>query len=423
MHQSQSGSSMLTSSGIPPRGNKKCPPSPTPNFNARSLPKAKWSSSDDITGGKSAVDDLSLREGPKIWAPGGAESGDDKDFKPVRFDSNSIKRNNKNQNTPGSGTSNIDPKDSFAWKDKGLDDKLNELHSRQTGSIRQADKFDSSIDKSLANWSKSLPKAPNQDVILLKKAREEKKVKRYLEDNFQHRQDLVKPDDSLSKSNKEYLSEDERPRQHSGIGPRTKDAAKLRIKLVKNLLEKGGYTSEPEVTSYSVFAGKPTGINGDYGYTPAPFHKHESRFEREQKIRVGSVDAYKPGETEVDAHPDSADNEKSSAQRKYEESRFRVQPGRIENYSLGRGSIAKQEAEKNSAPIQKFGHLQSAIKDGYESDSQLSFKRRDDVSAPTPQTPSEARSAYSQIQRGGEIPVSGLRMTVPERPKESEKLE
>ena len=42
----------------------------------------------------------------------------------------------------------------------------------------------------------------------------------------------------------------------------------------------------------------------------------------------------------------SADNEKSSAQRKYEESRFRVQPGRIENYSLGRGSIAKQEAEK-----------------------------------------------------------------------------
>ena len=59
----------------------------------------------------------------------------------------------------------------------------------------------------------------------------------------------------------------------------------------------------------------------------------------------------------------------------------------------------------------------SAIKDGYESDSQLSFKRRDDVSAPTPQTPSEARSAYSQIQRGGDIPVSGLRMTVPERPK------
>ena len=41
-----------------------------------------------------------------------------------------------------------------------------------------------------------------------------------------------------------------------------------------------------------------------YSYTPAPFHKHESRFEREQKIRVGSVDAYKPGENQLPEHPD-----------------------------------------------------------------------------------------------------------------------
>ena len=48
-------------------------------------------------GGKPSVDDLDLREGPKIWAPGGADSGDDKDFKPVRFDSNSLKKNKNNQ--------------------------------------------------------------------------------------------------------------------------------------------------------------------------------------------------------------------------------------------------------------------------------------------------------------------------------------
>ena len=48
-------------------------------------------------GGKPSVDDLDLREGPKIWAPGGAESGDDKDFKPVKFDSNSLKKNKNNQ--------------------------------------------------------------------------------------------------------------------------------------------------------------------------------------------------------------------------------------------------------------------------------------------------------------------------------------
>lgn len=60
---------------------------------------AKWSSSDDIVGGggNSALDDTSLRDGPKIWAPGGAESGDDKDFKPVPFDSTSLKKTTKSQ--------------------------------------------------------------------------------------------------------------------------------------------------------------------------------------------------------------------------------------------------------------------------------------------------------------------------------------
>ena len=53
---------------------------------------------------------------------------------------------------------------------------------------------------------------------------EEKKVKRYLEDNFQHRRDLVQPDETLSKySENKYLSEDARLRQDSGVGPRTKD--------------------------------------------------------------------------------------------------------------------------------------------------------------------------------------------------------
>ena len=37
----------------------------------------------------------------------------------------------------------------------------------------------------------------------------------------------------------------------------------------------------------------------------------------------------------------------------YEQERFRVQPGRIEEYSLGRGSIAQQEAQK----VQSIGNL------------------------------------------------------------------
>ena len=67
-----------------------------------------------------------------------------------------------------------------------------------------------------------------------------------------------------------------------------------------------------------------------------------------------------------------------------------------------------------SAP-QKF-HLQSAIKDGYESDSTLVFKRRENYT-PRSTTPSESKTLYSQIQKGGDIPTSGLRMSLPERPR------
>ena len=41
MHQDLGGNATSSSSGIPPRGKNKCPPSPKPNFNARSLEKGK----------------------------------------------------------------------------------------------------------------------------------------------------------------------------------------------------------------------------------------------------------------------------------------------------------------------------------------------------------------------------------------------
>lgn len=34
---------------------------------------------------------------------------------------------------------------------------------------------------------------------------------------------------------------------------------------------------------------------------------------------------------------------------------------------------------------------------------------------PTPHTPAEAKSIYNQIQKGGDIPVEGLRKTMPEK--------
>ena len=42
----------------------------------------------------------------------------------------------------------------------------------------------------------------------------------------------------------------------------------------------------------------------------------------------------------------------------------------------------------------------SAIKDGYESDGALVFKRRESQNTPRSQTPAEAKTAYNQIQKG-----------------------
>lgn len=52
---------------------------------------------------------------------------------------------------------------------------------------------------------------------------------------------------------------------------------------------------------------------------------------------------------------------------------------------------------------------------GYDSDSTLVFKRRDNQ--PQCLSPTEQKTAYKVIQSGGEIPFQGLRKIVPERPK------
>merc|ERR1711935_433800 len=185
---------------------------------------------------------------------------------------------------------------------------------------------------------------------------------------------------------------------------------------------------------------------------PPQFYKKESRFEREQRAKpVGSVSGYTPGAPNGVREEFSPPPGVSGAQKQYDQEGFRVQPGRIEDYSLGRGSLAQKEAQQAhragcsitkysskhsfnplassksehnlssqtySAP-QKF-HLQSAIRDGYESDGALVFKRRESQNTPRSQTPAEAKTAYNQIQKGGDIPLDGLRMSLPDKQRDSE---
>merc|ERR1711935_570802 len=231
----------------------------------------------------------------------------------------------------------IDPNESFAWKDSTLDRKLKELEERakQQSAQRSADTngFDKNIDKSIGNWS-SLPKVTNPDVILLQKAREEKKVKKYLEDNNQHRTDLISPIPEL-KTNGDVPAES---KKYQGTGQKTKEG------------NNSGYASEPETgrqSSYAKFASAESRgyRSGSSISEPPQFNKKESRFEREQRIKVGSVSGYVPGAPNGVREEFSPPPGVSGAQKNYDQERFRVQPGRIEDYSLGRGSLAQKEAQ------------------------------------------------------------------------------
>merc|ERR1712223_2296973 len=233
----------------------------------------------------------------------------------------------------------------------------------------------------------------NPDVILLKKAREEKKVKKYLEDNYQHRTDLISPDPELKSS------ENGEGKKIQGVGPKTNEG-------------NSGYSSEPEYSkSYSKYIESPSTYQQRTGSEindPPSFNKKESRFEREQRIRVGNVQTYVPGA------PSGVRENFSPPPGNSDKERFRVQPGRIVDYSLGRASIAQNEAHRAGCSITRYAnshsfnplassksehnlstqtysapqkfHLQSALKDGYESDSTLVFKRRENTTTPRTQT-------------------------------------
>lgn len=66
-------------------------------------------------------------------------------------------------------------------------------------------------------------------------------------------------------------------------------------------------------------------------------------------------------------------------------------------------------------PLTVVFQLQSALKEsGYESDSTLVFRRKEDIN---PLSLLEQRLAYKTVQSGGDVPLHGLRKPAPERPK------
>ena len=58
--------------------------------------------------------------------------------------------------------------------------------------------------------------------------------------------------------------------------------------------------------------------------------------------------------------------------------------------------------------------MSRTLKDGYESDSTLSYRKH--CYTPTNSGPSpQAKALYTQVQKGGDVPLQGLRMQAPEK--------
>jgi hypothetical protein len=104
---------------------------------------------------------------------------------------------------------------------------------------------------------------------------------------------------------------------------------------------------------------------------------------------------------------------------RYRNEVYRNQPRSIVDYEPGYSSIAFKEGRTDEAenesqlynpPIEKPGQYSKyTVKDHY---SEPDIRKKD-----RPQSPSDedSRTAYKQIQKGGEIPASGLRLPYPEK--------
>ncbi|GIY65673.1 hypothetical protein CDAR_81822 [Caerostris darwini] len=101
---------------------------------------------------------------------------------------------------------------------------------------------------------------------------------------------------------------------------------------------------------------------------------------------------------------------------------YRVEPRSISEYEPGKSSLAEKEFQKHEhlggSPKSQQGLARRwpnvLLSDGYESDSTLIRKtgRNPEVD------PDQQKAWYKEIQKGGDIPLTGLRKTAPEKPAE-----
>ncbi|XP_074033661.1 cbl-associated protein isoform X4 [Leptinotarsa decemlineata] len=414
---------------------------------------------------------------PPVWAPKSASSSptvERKEFKSVNFQSPVLGRKTR---TKSENLGSEDPSSAPRWRtsDYGSDTGLTPSSSERRIPTSFSSPASGFTELSI---SPRLPKAQNPTITLLQKAREGQLPKgaHYIEQEQRQyrpkhdRPPIAGPGDILYQIKNEYTSESENenprkmadlsPRKYEGIGPVSKDGMPLILrseikdqnqskwyKRMYDTIHKqkphsaqypytSGYLSEPEPGAYdSDFT--------DYKYQTLD----RKRPQMQEKV---------PYVTSTMPRPSTQRSSSSDILRSSHDF-YKNQPGRIENYTPGHSSISEKEAKEwwdevmdifdgwlddNSAlpsyeamfaTALSRSHLEQqkrmqphprsfinqALKEsGYESDSTLVFRRKEKGDLQL--SPKEQKEAYKVIQKGGDVPLKGLRKLAPERPKDPE---
>ncbi|XP_034187051.2 cbl-associated protein isoform X1 [Osmia lignaria lignaria] len=262
------------------------------------------------------------------------------------------------------------------------------------------------------------------------------------------------------------------PRKFEGIGPTTKEGIPLvlrsevkennQTKWYKRMYDSLHRADRPDdyvTIRYKQRRGTRYGYGSSSGYLSEPEHRlyteRSATFDNRRRLRN------KENDFSTSTMP------RKNGPLKYTPDIYKNQPGRIEDYEPGRSSISEKEAkewwdevmdifdgwlnenghpqgtemeelldarlshralslsyrpesshnpfdQRNSRPAKPY--MSHALKEsGYESDSTLVFRRKEDIS---PLSQLEQRLAYKTVQSGGDVPLHGLRKPAPERPKE-----
>ncbi|XP_071639841.1 uncharacterized protein Cap isoform X4 [Temnothorax longispinosus] len=210
-----------------------------------------------------------------------------------------------------------------------------------------------------------------------------------------------------------------------------------------------GYLSEPEPRAYSdrsvTLDSRRRLRNKENDFTTATMPRKNGALKYSTEIyknQPGRIEDYEPGHSSIAEKEAKEPTYDARTRRKWWDEVMDIfdgwlnengHPQHARMESLGGGvrqsRVLSLSYRPEDSPFDQRSNARAAAKpymthalkeSGYESDSTLVFRRREDIS---PLSLLEQRLAYKTVQSGGDVPLHGLRKLAPERPKDDSEIE